>query len=379
MNDYSFIRLEPTLEKAIYTRNSPVATIIKNDFVHLLPNETYLQTTSLKDGISFDGNYKVEIIDCLGAILKDITDNVAIEQFTDSNGIPQIHFEITNINADFYKKEVLFKFTHTVSDYVWYSNKLVITSYEANKTTRFDYIEYSETKVKSIRLACWFERNDAESESSEYININGIKTTSRLVRTEYEHYLFDAIDNFTYRRLNHLLTSPIIYVNGYRMTNKVVVQSDDRKFDTNYFALKLKLALNYQEEFSYIYQIFEDLNVIELFPVNTGYYTTDINTNFFVNFNRNISIFDATIRAKLYKEGVYVSETEITALDNKLEFNFGYTFTNGEYNIIIDANKVKSTIGEVWQGFNSSTDWTFTIAGAEYESTDYDNTEYLTN
>lgn len=378
MNDYSFIRLDPTLEKATYTRNSPVATIIKNDFVHLLPNETYLQTTSLKDGISFDGNYKVEIIDCIGTVLKDITDNVAIEQFTDSNGTPQIHFEITNINTDFYKKEVLFKFTHTVSNYVWYSNKLVITSYEANKTTRFDYIQYNETKVKSIRLSCWFERNDAESESSEYININGIKTTSRLVKTEYEHYLFDAIDNFTYRRLNHLLTCPIIYVNGYRMTNKVVVQSDDRKFDTNYFSLKLKLAFNYEEEFSYSYQIFEALSVNELFPINTGYYTTDINTNFFVNFNRNISIFDATIKAKLYKDGVYVTETTITATDDKLEFDFGYTFTNDNYNIIIDANKVESAIGEVWQGFTSSTDWTFTIVNGEFDNTEFSN-EFLIN
>ena len=123
--------------------------------------------------------------------------------------------------------------------------------------------------------------------------------------------------------------------------------------------------------------IFEALAWTNYFQY-TGYYTTDINTNFFVNFNRNISIFDATIKAKLYKDGVYVTETTITATDDKLEFDFGYTFTNDNYNIIIDANKVESAIGEVWQGFTSSTDWTFTIVNGEFDNTEFSN-EFLIN
>jgi hypothetical protein len=116
MNDYSFIRLEPTLSKAIDTRPSSVTSIFQTDQIQLLTNETYLQLSNVSSGISFDGNYSVIICDCQGIELLNITNKVAIEEFIDSNGLPQIAFEITQIGTDFYKKPVTLKFSHTVSN-----------------------------------------------------------------------------------------------------------------------------------------------------------------------------------------------------------------------------------------------------------------------
>ena len=53
MEDYSFIRLEPTLQLARHTRNSPVATIVNNWFIRLETDKTYFQISNTKNGIAF--------------------------------------------------------------------------------------------------------------------------------------------------------------------------------------------------------------------------------------------------------------------------------------------------------------------------------------
>ena len=379
MNDLSFIRLEDSFLKAKNTRNSPTASIIYNDAIQLLPNETYVQVTNTTNGISFDGNYRVEVVNCSEFVLADITDNVAIEQFTDANGVPQIKFEITNVGVDFYKKSVFLKFTHTVSNYRWYSNPIVITAYLSQYTTRFDYMNYDGTDImRSIRLGCWFDVNDAESSSSQYTTINGKKVTSRLILTEFEKYKFDRIDNFTYRRLNNMLSNSVIYVNDYRMTDKVVTASKDRAGDTNNFMLDFKIAIDYSESYTSSLQIFEPLEVV-LYPLDNRIYTPTLTTPFTATFNRNISITDATIKARLYRNDVLVETVTPTVLGYVMSLPFTYTITNAEYYINVDADKITSNIGEIWQGVTSSTEWNFSIVEGEFESTEFETTEFLTN
>ena len=172
MNDYSFIRLEQTFDKAKNIGDSPIATIFYSDSIQLLPDETYVQITNTTLGISFDGNYQVLIVDCEGTELADITNRVAIEQFTDAAGLPQIKYELYKLGVDFYKEEVCLKFIHTVSNAVWYSNPIIISHYESNFVSRFDYMNYDGNNLMlSIGLRCWFETSDFESSSKEYTTI----------------------------------------------------------------------------------------------------------------------------------------------------------------------------------------------------------------
>ena len=283
MVDYSFIRLSTTLQKALTLGDSPVSTIHVSDFIQLLPNEVYLQITNTPEGIAFDGNYQVLVTDCNGTQLADITTNVAIEQFTDNNGLPQIKFELANLGVDFYKRPVLLKFVHTVSNAFWYSNPICITAYGKENTTRFDYRSYKDfygtayniaNCYQSIRLACYFDLPDAESSSEEYTQIDGNKVVSRLIQTDYHKFVFDKIDAFTYQRLNKLLTNTVIYVNGVRMTDKVVSQSGDRQGDTNWFNLDFKVAINYSEQFTPSLQIFQTIELETLIPL--GDYTAQV-------------------------------------------------------------------------------------------------------
>jgi hypothetical protein len=63
-------------------------------------------------------------------------------------------------------------------------------------------------------------------------------------------------------------------------------------------------------------------------------------------------------------------------LDNVLSVPFTYTFDVADYYILVDADKIQSVLGEVWEGITNSTDWNFTIVGAEFDSTEFTN-EFL--
>jgi hypothetical protein len=273
MNDLSFIRLEPNFNDAKYLRASTAAKIFYNGQIILCPNQTYLQTTNCPLGIAFDGNYKVTVIDCNDNELQNITSNVAINERT-INGVQQIDFEIANIGVDYYAKNVYLKFKHTVSNYVWYSNPLQITNYFDDVSSRFNYKNANDTYYQSITLKCFFSVNDAESNSNEYVTYEGKKITSRLITTELEQYFFDSIDNFTFRRLNNLLSRNIVYINGNRITNKQTLASKARAGDTNIFSLDFKVAIDYNDIFVEELQIFDPFELINIIP--SGQYTSQI-------------------------------------------------------------------------------------------------------
>lgn len=259
MEDYSFIRLKPTLAEALDTNPSARANIGYLNQVRLATNETYTQISNTNDGIAFDGNYEVSVCDCNGVLLNIITNKVTIIEFTDNVGIQQIAFTLTNIGVDYYEQPILLKFSHTVSNLVWYSNIINITDENTHLTSRFDYRDYSEfhgiaynivNVYQSIRLNCYFNGNDSESSSVEYTTIIGLKVTSRLIETELEKYMFEQLDNFCYRRLNKLLSHPIVYVNDNRVTDKKTLKSTEVLGRSNFMKLDFNLAINYNEKYS---------------------------------------------------------------------------------------------------------------------------------
>jgi hypothetical protein len=375
MQDLSFIRLEPNFQDAKNTGQSNMASIFFNGQICLSPNETYLQTTNTKLGIAFDGNYQVTIIDCDGLQLQDITSKVAINERS-INGLPQIDFEIVNINSDYYAKTVFLKFRHTVSNYVWYSNPLNITNYFINESSRFDYKNATDTFYQSIRLKTYFTVPDAESQSSEYVTYEGKKLTSRLITTDLEKYIFDKIDNFTYRRLNNLLSRNIIYINGNRVTDKQTIPSKDRIADSNIFNIDFKVAIDYNETYTSELQIFDELELISKMPFGLISSTPVEITGIF-----NQPIIKNTGTIKLYKDNVLIKtwvESDIVMASEAFTVSLtALSITQANYYVLI-SNGLFSNAINVFVGINNPIDWAFTIASGEYSNTDYNN-EYLIN
>ena len=375
MNDLSFIRLEPNFNDAKYLRASTASTIFYNGQIILCPNQVYLQTTNTKLGIAFDGNFKVTIIDCNENELQNITSKVAINERT-INGLPQIDFEIANIGTDYYSKNVYLKFEHTVSNYVWYSNPLQITNYFDATSSRFDYKNANDTYYQSITLKCFFSVNDAESTSSEYVTYQGKKVTSRLITTELEQYFFDSIDNFTYRRLNNLLSRNIVYINGNRITNKQTLPSKARAGDTNIFNLDFKVAIDYNDIFVEELQIFDTFELVTIIP--SGDYTlANVGSIIQGIFNRVVTVGIGELT--VFKDTVLFAtfdQTEITITNNEIEMPISL-IGNGVYYINITPELFISSFGEVYQGITNTTDWTFTISDGEFDNTEFNNEFFI--
>ena len=270
----SFLRLKKTLKEAINTGASPAVdyTLANYTQVALNPYEKYLQYSDVLGGVDFDGNYTVHICDCSGRELLDVTEKVAILEMI-VGGVTQFAFEIAYINQSFYTPVIL-KFKHGVSDLTLYSNRFIVK--HSATTTRIDYLDYSRPVnfYQSIRLNMYFDREDADSEISEYTQINGNKVSGRSIKTDLQHFIFDYLDGFTFRNLNDLLTMPIVYFNGIRVTNKQVLKSDKRASDANWWTQEVEVPVNYDNPFTDTFQIFPNFEAIEFVP--SGIYTAQI-------------------------------------------------------------------------------------------------------
>lgn len=378
MNDLSIIRLEPSFEDAKETRPNQDATIGRFDQIVLRIGSAYMQTTNTDLGIAFGGNYQVLVVDSCDVELHNITSNVAIEEFIDANGLNQIHFEIIP-NKDFWAKPVHLKFIHTISGLTWYSNRILMTDYDVFYTTRFDYKPLStDTHFKSIELQCKRQQNDLESSSKEYKTDSGLKRVSRLIPTELEQYLFENIDNFTYRRINlDIFTAQVVYINGYRMTDKFTVNSKPQKGTTNVFQIDFKPAINYSEKYLPVLQVFENLELINKVPfgLNT---LAGLGTEIKGFFNKNIILKTGTVT--LYKNNILFAtftESDISVSDNHFTIDItGVISEVNSYQLKISQGLFESLTGEVYLGIPNFTDWAFVVADAEYSNTDYNN-EYL--
>jgi hypothetical protein len=378
MNDLSFLRLETTFNDAKYTRASSATSIFYLGQIILRPNETYTQTTNTKLGIAFDGNYKVTIVDCNDKELQDITNNVAINERT-INGLPQIDFEITQIGTDYNAKTVYLKFEHTVSNYVWWSNPINITNTFNHISTRFDYKNAPDALYQSIVLKCFFSVNDGDSSSNEYTTQYGRKETSRMVATEYENYIFEKIDNFTYRRLNNLLRKSVVFINGNRVTTKQTLPSQERTGDTNVFNIDFQVPIDYNETFTYQYQIFPKFTLIGKYP-STTYTLADLGNDIIGSFNRSFSVGTGTLR--LFKDGLLLKTYNVSEITQS-GFDFladisSIIVANGSYYINFDTGLFISSFNEPLEGITNTTDWVFAIANGEFSNTDFNN-EFLLN
>jgi len=380
MNDLSLIRLEPTFAEAKETRPNQDATIGRFDQIMLRLGYAYMQTTNTKEGIAFGGNYQVLVVDSCDKELYNITTNVAIEEFIDENGINQIHFELVP-DKDFWAQPVYLKFVHTISGLTWYSNRILMTDHDVFYTTRFDYKPLAtDTHYKSIELQCKRQQNDIESSSKEYRTDAGLKRVSRLIPTELEQYLFENIDNFTYRRINlDIFTAQVVYVNGYRMTDKFTVNSKAQKGTTNVFSIDFKPAVSYLEDYAPVFQLFSPLALVSKSPF--GLYTLDTLPDKIIGiFNRNVILNTGNIY--LYKAGVLVQTFtggDITVTGGQFEVDItGLVTTNGEYSVRMDAGLFTTGLYETSEAITGNTAWPFEVADGEYDGAEYSSTEYLT-
>lgn len=379
--DYSFIKLSKTID----SENPKISQINYSDCVQLLPSESYLQISNNADGIAFDNDFAIFVVDCENTSLADITTNVSIFEFTDINGVHQIAFEINFLNVDFGFQPVRLKFVKTTGSDVWFSNEILITEEAEEQTTRFDYkandyfhgICYNIVDFyQSIRLRCFFDRLDSETEVKDYYQISkGNTISTRALLKELSNYKFVNIDPFVFKRINVLLIHDIIYIDGLRMTNKTNVKGSERLGFSNLSEAEFSAYINNNDLFTFDYQIYEGLKIIENNPVGQISLYEFFNEISF-SLNKPVTLNPIASLINL-KDG-----------DGNILFSYDYldlTFDGVYYNI--DTSAFTPAIGsytvEIPKGLFSSTlqttdfySWSFNIVVGDYSDSDY-STDYL--
>ena len=394
MKDFSFFRLKNSFREANVLGDSPVTDIFYNDFIQLSPFESYNQITNVKGGISFEGDYRVELVNCSDESLKDITGNVFISEFNDNAGNNQLSIEIVNIGEDFYRETVFLRFTHTISNMVYWSAPLNVTDYQKEQTSYFQYKCYDDflgipytnaQKWQSIRLKTYFDIPIDLSESQDYYQVSRMNTISaRTLIKKFERYQIDYINNFCYERLNALLKSDLVYLDGVRITDKPTIESADREAESNFFTTNFTISKNYNDTLDYEFQVFEGLRVVSYFP--QGVYTFDrLPNDGVVTFNIPITLnngsvslldVDNTLKAQKFENNMSVLGNVLT-IQNIISDGVGVNEL-GRFHLNITQGLVKGSGIQNDALINNDT-WVLKVQRADFDSADFDFNDYLTD
>jgi len=370
--DFSFIKLYTDFALAKRNDNPPISKLRYQGFIQQRTDETFLQTSNSDVDIVFVGGYLAELIDNCGVVKKDITNNFYFDGFEDANGVKQISFEFGMVNQDFWSKPLHLKLTDLVNGNIYYSNSFLITNYNSDISTRFDYWNILDEYKKSIRLVnCFDQTPQNELSSKQYTTSVGTRVNYRQITTYLRKYVIDSLDYFINDRLPILINSDNVYLNGI---GAVVsdLKTDERISDSN--LLKAEFIVNPQNStYNWEFQIYEGLEVIERSPAHQSIFS-GFDVICYIAFNKNISLLSGLL-VGLYKDSVLVATPTITPFLNNIDFDFSdYTFTNGNYSIFVEGNKIYNN-NDFFDGYALG-EWNFTIADGEYEGTEY-NDEFL--
>lgn len=378
MADYSFLRLKTDFSQA-KSDMMVDSEYFFNWGICLHPLETYLQTTNSDTSIAFNESYKVELINCKGDILKDITEKVYIHEFQDNNGIYQISYEILPIQEDFYFERLYLKFTHTTSDLVLYSNGFYLTAEREKETFRLDYKSYREYKgtnyvladyYQSIRLFGYYNGIAEKKDSKVYTEINGNIRKSRVIQSFEYTFDIDYIDTFVYERLAVALESDLVYINGIKAEVLETLSAGERIVKTNSFDATFKCQLIDNETYLDTFQIAPIFNYTDLTPI--GVYTlATIPTIGTATFNYNL--LSANCSLYNYDTDVLIANLTLTITNNKFSFNMPI-LSNGNYYFLFNAVSGYGSINIIDKDI-----WSFNILDGEFDNTEFDNTEFLVN
>jgi hypothetical protein len=350
------------------------------------PNETFLQISASDTDIAFVGGIQVYLVDCNGVVVTNIDSNFYYEGFVDDNGISQIVFEFGNIGVDYWTKPLYLKITDLVNDNIYYSNGFLVTNYQSDLTTRFDYT--NSTKIygisydlapytQSVRLSgCYDYTPTNKRDVKQYVTSQGKQVNYRSITTFLRQYNIDSLDYFVNDRLEVLFSHGVIYCNGQR----VVVSDysvDERKGLSN--LLNGEFTINPQgQTFTFAYQLYEGFDIVEYFPIGDNTISM-IGNNILGSFNKPFSLGTGTI--KIYKDGSLFHTINVIdiVLESSVSFSANHTITeNGVYYVLIDSGLFYKG-SEVYLGVNNPTFWAFNVVDGEFSNTEFNTDEFLTN
>jgi hypothetical protein len=383
--DLGFVRLYLNdFNKAKLGDDSNDVRITKYSYVQLLPCGIISQFSKCKDGVSFVGGIKVELIDSCGTILQNVTDFFYYDTFV-QDGLPQITWEFGKVGVDYYYKPLFLKITDLINQNIYYSSRFLMTNMDSELSTNFVYTENTRFRgipydikpfYQQVRFyKCFYKDSSNTSNLKEYTQTNGKIMNYRNVTTFGKSFVFDKLDIAIDNRMNEMFAHSVVYANDERIKLQSY-ESKEIAGDTNWKTAIFK-ANPQDEYFTLDYQVYEPLSLVSFTP-NGFYSAVTFPINIVGTFNKTITLGVGTL--KVYDEFNNLIVT-FTQADISL---VGSTFTINNSSFVLNFKKYYIIISEglfVALGCNSFsikniTDWTFEIGAGQYDSVDYDTNDY---
>ena len=384
--DLGFVRLYLNdFQSALKGDDSNDVRIAKYAYIQLLPCGVISQFSRCKDGVSFVGGIKVELIDSCETVLENVTDFFAYDTFI-QDGLSQINWEFGKVGKDYYYKPLFLKITDLINNNVYYSSRFLMTNMDSELSTNFVYTENTRFRgipydikpfYQQVRFyKCFYKDSANTSNLKEYTQTSGRIMNYRNITTFIKSFTFDKLDIAIDNRMNEMFAHSIVYANGERVKLQTY-ESQEIVGDTNWKSAIIKV--NPQEEyFNLGVQLLEDLT-LDLIP--SGSYTVDLFPNDIVGtFNQVVTLGVGSL--KIYDEFntliTTFTEEDITLVDNEFTIdNSAFTKTLKSYYIIITEGLF---IGLGCGSFKVSNinEFTFEIIGGQYDPEDYDTTNDYT-
>lgn len=215
MQQAVFIRLETTLEKAMYYRNSPDMNVYSFRGVQLLPNNiySYIQRTYSTDGIEIENPSEVYVCDMCGNRLYDIADYFGIVNvFNDPlTGLPQVDWSLTNVQFDAGDQMVYLEIIQGV-DATFYSSPFQLTAENSEYTALWHYRNRINDQMLSIQLQTWFKQLMDFEDLVTYDTVSlsqRVKKTGTLI--PYELWTTSIIDINLFRTFKQMRRNKFVY------------------------------------------------------------------------------------------------------------------------------------------------------------------------
>lgn len=384
--DLGFVRLYLNdFQSALKGDDSNDVRIPKYAYIQLLPCGVISQFSRCKDGVSFVGGIKVELIDSCETVLENVTDFFAYDTFI-QDGLSQINWEFGKVGKDYYYKPLFLKITDLINNNVYYSSRFLMTNMDSELSTNFVYTENTRFRgipydikpfYQQVRFyKCFYKDSANTSNLKEYTQTSGRIMNYRNITTFIKSFTFDKLDIAIDNRMNEMFAHSIVYANDERIKLQTY-ESQEIAGDTNWKSAIIKV--NPQEEyFTLGVQLLEDLT-LDLIP--SGSYTVDLFPNDIVGtFNQVVTLGVGSL--KIYDEFntliTTFTEEDITLVDNEFTIdNSAFTKTLKSYYIIITEGLF---IGLGCGSFKVSNinEFTFEIIGGQYDPEDYDTTNDYT-
>jgi len=389
--DYSFIRLLPSFNQAKQMFDPKQAMFRYYDCISLHPLETYLQITNSKIDIVFNNSYKVSVIDCAENELKDITENVTIQEGVDINGIKQIAFEIVAINESWYGKNVFFKFESTIGPDVFYSNVVNITDENIQDTILLNYKSYGYFQgtdysnfdlYQSIRIKAFFKTTNDETESATYVQTSGNVISKNPTVVFSENYVIPYLNNFSFRALTVNIKSDLVYIDCYRVTDKPNLKNGELIDNSNLSDTELLVHRDLDDYMENVTQLTPPFLISSKYPINSINLTIASINKLSITFTKPIVIGVGTIKIYsidgILKATLDQTDIELDGLNKIISLqNIGNFLTEyAQYYVRISEGLIKSTSQENIS-ITNNTDWTFKISTGDWSADDFSSSDFL--